>query len=257
MGVTGACLMVERSKFLEVNGFDESVKVAYTDTDLCLDLAKKGYYNLVINDIYLYHHESVTRGSDIDDARKLKRLNDERSVLYRKHPYILERDVFYNRNLAKHRLDYAADYVLPWERDFVSEEVSDKIRTKEEPCLCGNIDSRELVFDELGEVRYLKITGWVMRPSTKAIKRNHLADEPAICVYDKNGETHVFSCQRMYRADLGEVFQKERNILMSGFVCHLPLDVADGAQDVGVALIDRNIIGERRCLYKQEYQPEI
>ena len=62
--VTAACLMVSKKKFNEVNGFTEELKVAYNDIDLNLKLRKKGYYNVLLPQIELYHYESKSRGLD-------------------------------------------------------------------------------------------------------------------------------------------------------------------------------------------------
>lgn len=62
LAVTGACLMVRRNVFEEVGGFDaEHFAVAFNDIDLCYKIYEKGYYNVVLNNIYLYHHESLSR----------------------------------------------------------------------------------------------------------------------------------------------------------------------------------------------------
>ena len=42
--VTGACLAVEKKKFIKINGFDEhNLKVAFNDVDLCLRLMEEGF----------------------------------------------------------------------------------------------------------------------------------------------------------------------------------------------------------------------
>ena len=41
--VTGACLLVEKQKFLDVGGFDErDLAIAYNDIDLCLKFERAG-----------------------------------------------------------------------------------------------------------------------------------------------------------------------------------------------------------------------
>ena len=44
--VSSACLMVKKSKFDEVGGFDEQLAVAFNDVDFCLKLREKGYLNV-------------------------------------------------------------------------------------------------------------------------------------------------------------------------------------------------------------------
>lgn len=63
--VTGACLVVERQKFLAVGGFDErEFPVAFNDVDLCLKLTDKGWASFYEPRSTLIHHESKSRGSD-------------------------------------------------------------------------------------------------------------------------------------------------------------------------------------------------
>ena len=62
--VTGACLMVSKKIFEEIDGFDEELSVVYNDVDLCLKILEKGYYNVWNPNALLYHYESATRGKD-------------------------------------------------------------------------------------------------------------------------------------------------------------------------------------------------
>lgn len=104
--VTGACVAIKRSKFYEIDGFDEELPVAYNDVALCFSLLEHGYYNVVRNDVVLFHHESLTRGYDALDEGKFKRLAKERGVLYKKHPGFYHNDPFYNPNLGQNRVDF-------------------------------------------------------------------------------------------------------------------------------------------------------
>ncbi|MEQ9813937.1 MAG: glycosyltransferase [Azospirillaceae bacterium] len=61
--VTGACLLVARSKYLEVGGMDaRNLPIIYNDIDFCLKLQKQGYRNIYVADVRLVHHESASRG---------------------------------------------------------------------------------------------------------------------------------------------------------------------------------------------------
>jgi len=101
IAVTGACLMVAADKFREVGGFDENLPVAYNDVKLCFALHDKGYYNVVRNDVVAYHHESLSRGSDQIDDRKLIRLSGELTGLFSDFPELNRRDPYLNDNLAQ------------------------------------------------------------------------------------------------------------------------------------------------------------
>jgi ADP-heptose:LPS heptosyltransferase/GT2 family glycosyltransferase/2-polyprenyl-3-methyl-5-hydroxy-6-metoxy-1,4-benzoquinol methylase len=59
--VTGACMMVRRRVFLELGGFDESMRLAASDVDFCLRAREKGYLVVWTPHARLYHHEQATR----------------------------------------------------------------------------------------------------------------------------------------------------------------------------------------------------
>lgn len=97
--VTGACLCVSKKKFEEVGGLEEDLKVAYNDIDFCLKLLEKGYYNVFLPMVELYHHESKSRGSDFDPD-KIKRFDSEQDYMWEKWGDLLKDDRFYNPNFA-------------------------------------------------------------------------------------------------------------------------------------------------------------
>ncbi|EIM26171.1 glycosyltransferase [Microvirga lotononidis] len=99
VAVTGACLMVERTKYAAVGGFDERFPVAYNDVELCFRLLKHGLYNVVCPSVRLLHYESLSRGNDFDNPEKRARLNADRYRLYATHPDFLMHDPFYSPNL--------------------------------------------------------------------------------------------------------------------------------------------------------------
>lgn len=105
--VTGACLMVRKEIFWQVGGFDETFPIAYNDVDLCFQIFQKGYYNVQRNDVVLVHHESVSRGNDELDQKKMERLVRERKHLYAKNQGYEGFDPFYNPNLASDKADYS------------------------------------------------------------------------------------------------------------------------------------------------------
>ena len=97
IAVTGACLMVRANLFREVGGFDEErFAVAFNDIDLCYRIYEKGYYNVVRNNMYLYHHESLSRGDDRKDKVKSLRLSQEQENLLMAHPDLFGKDPFYH-----------------------------------------------------------------------------------------------------------------------------------------------------------------
>ena len=63
-----------------------------------------GYYNVVLNDCFAYHHESLSRGSD-ESPEKMRRLTEERELLYQMHPQFRGVDPFYPMGLNREGLD--------------------------------------------------------------------------------------------------------------------------------------------------------
>ena len=102
--VTGACLVVSRKKWNEVHGLEEKLKVAYNDVDFNLKLLEKGYYNVCLANVELYHHESKSRGSDTSGEKKI-RFDSEQEFMYKKWKKRISNDVFYNPNLTKKTTD--------------------------------------------------------------------------------------------------------------------------------------------------------
>lgn len=65
--VTAACLVVQKDRFMAVGGLDEeNFPVAFNDIDLCLRLNQRGWQSFYEPRAMLIHHESVSRGFDLD-----------------------------------------------------------------------------------------------------------------------------------------------------------------------------------------------
>ncbi len=124
MGVTGACLMLQKEKFEEIGGFYEGLAVAFNDVDLCYTLFEKGYDNIQRNDVVLYHHESLSRGKDGESEEKQLRLLKEKDVLYERHQDCYGKDPYYSRYLTTDMLEseytpayhYQVSMDMPWSR---------------------------------------------------------------------------------------------------------------------------------------------
>ncbi len=104
VAVTGACLLLRTEIFREAGGFREALRVAYNDVELGFRLTEMGYFNVVLNDCYAYHYESLSRGND-ETPEKIQRLAAERALLYQMHPQFRGRDPFYPVGLNREGLD--------------------------------------------------------------------------------------------------------------------------------------------------------
>ena len=95
MAVTGACLLMKKSIFNEVDGFDERFALAFNDIDLCIKVHEKGYRNVFTPFAELYHHESKTRGYE-DTPEKQERFSGEVDLFKIKWPAVLSNgDIYY------------------------------------------------------------------------------------------------------------------------------------------------------------------
>ena len=106
LAVTGACLMIERRKYLEVGGLDETLAVTYNDVDFCLKLRAAGYRNVIVPRAKLYHYESKSRGRD-DTKKKVQLALSESETLRKRWPEWSRRDPYYNPNLTLDAEDFS------------------------------------------------------------------------------------------------------------------------------------------------------
>ena len=212
--VTAACLMIEKSKF---SGFDEDFRVAYNDVELCMSLIERGYYNMVINAVTLYHYESLSRGDDRLNREKLKRLALEKEILFARHPQFCGRDNFYNINLSPYRVDF-----IP--RNFAVFESCRKFK------LINNIPQGEN-FDY--KIEYA-ISGDMVRISGYACKKGY---DRIYVLLEGIGGIYRLNTVREMRTDIEAV--KGRAALLGGF--NLMLEntyLPKGKYKVGVMLTD-------------------
>lgn len=105
--VTGACLLLRKSIFEQVDGLNEThLAVAFNDVDLCLKVREAGYRNLWTPYAELYHHESVSRGAD-DNSTKRARAKAEADYMRDAWAQQLDHDPAYNPNLTLVHEDFS------------------------------------------------------------------------------------------------------------------------------------------------------
>ena len=110
--VTAACLMVRRNVFDEVGGMEEKLEVEYNDVDFCLRILDKGYNNLYVPDVVLYHYESATRGHPQQTKESYERHIREVKFFKETWRKYIERDPYYNPNLSLDEGDYRMNLSL-------------------------------------------------------------------------------------------------------------------------------------------------
>ncbi len=105
--VTGACLLVKKALFDEVNGLDEGFAISLNDVDFCLKLREMGLLNVFTPFAELYHYESISRGLD-NEGEKAKRYEQESEKFRNKWKSVLKAgDPYYNPNFSLDRSDFA------------------------------------------------------------------------------------------------------------------------------------------------------
>ncbi len=211
--VTGACLCIKKDLFEKLNGFDEKLPLAYNDVDLCIRLLKRGFYNICINDIYLYHHESASRRDDITDVGAYKKLKGYRMYFYERHrEYLSEGDPYLNMNLTKTGLDYCVDVKEEWETSGIEIEAEEDKKTKRVKGILYNVDSMKYrLSDAYLNEDFFEASGWIF------FQKRRIEDYTPGVLISSDEKKVLFPAVRTFRKDVEEVFPKKRNACMSGF----------------------------------------
>jgi GT2 family glycosyltransferase len=103
--VTGACLLIGRSDFESVGGFDEmNLPTCFQDVDLCLKLVTDGKRIVYTPFAKLYHHESFSKRA-VADLPEIQYMKERWSGVIANDPY-------YNPNLTRRADDYSLRYDL-------------------------------------------------------------------------------------------------------------------------------------------------
>lgn len=233
IGVTGACLLLAKSKFEAVRGFDETLPVSYNDVKLCFALHKLGYYNVMRNDVVAYHYESLSRGYDLVDDQKLLRLYQERERLFSEFPDLRERDPFLN----EHMHHFAAELNL--------NHCCDKLV---ETDLSGCKKGGKACIDSILVGDTVLVTGWSLPGRQEQMEEL----ERFLVVKDPFGKTYAAHVLSQSRADVAEAFGDARYVY-SGFECALDrsaLRVDVMPYLMGVMTVRRD--GKRRVCWCKE-----
>ena len=105
--VTAACMMMKRSVFRQLGGFEERLAVAFNDVDLCLRTVQAGYLVVYNPAVELYHYESKSRGAE-DSEEKVRRFQTEIEFMRNRWMDLLKKgDPYYNRNLTLSKWNYS------------------------------------------------------------------------------------------------------------------------------------------------------
>lgn len=222
IGVTGACLLVKREKYLEAGGFFEEAAVSYNDVDFCFSLHDLEYRNIIRNDVVLYHHESLSRGKDAVSAQKWDRLLREKELVYGRHPALNGNDPYYNPNLAGYKYKYFCSYLYPYERrecysriEPFKQKVLDAWKNE---CLIINLEHAKkepkLNLKETEEVYWLEGWSYVLDMDNSRYKR-------ILLLIDSQGNMQQVSIHDRYRQDVIDILPEQNHVGLSGFSCRI------------------------------------
>lgn len=253
LAVTGACLMVSRHKFRRSGGFCEALPVAFNDVDLCFTLYEMGYHNVIVNQCFAYHHESLSRGSD-ESAEKLERLEGELETLYRRHPGLENRDPYYPVGLNRDGLDTrirpayltagnhpqkAGGGIRPGEDG--KWMAADRLDAREDACLLLRVESCRAHF----------LQGY------SVVLGDDNACYEKLLVLKSSAGYYILPLQEQYRPDLEENMPDQRNTALSGF----SLEVTEWPcpeERCRIGVLARSRIGKGRIVnWSSRYTPSV
>lgn len=256
IATTGACLMMRKEVFEEVGGFDEGLRVAFNDVDLCYKIYEAGYNNVIDNEVQLWHHESLSRGSD-NSPEKMGRHMAEREGLYQRHPKLWGHDPYYHPGLTSYYLDvnysFAYEYVTESIRKRYTFETYSKLnklpkKLREDNCLvpmiefAGDIrqwhivgeDVEELLKDMYSEnIAYFQGNMVVLGSNNACYKKN------IVLCHEESGQLYIVEPVKKYRPDIFANLPDQENVALSGFAFLLNLkDMPIGNYEIAVMAKD-------------------
>lgn len=226
IGVTAACLMMRRDYFLAIGGLFEGLAVAYNDVDLCFRLCSQGLYNVQRNDVVLYHHESLSRGDDLQDERKLKRLLAEKDVLYHRHPKLYRKDPFIGTLLNSGDPEYSCRWLERYELFNIFDADDMLSESKKLPSVESMNQAIMITVEDCGKENFAKavtkngqkkktyylIKGWAYVPGMDNARYQF-----KILLVNSGGKVWELPVQRRYRKDVAAILPDETNVDLTGF----------------------------------------
>ncbi len=250
LAVTGACLMIRKEKYFNIGGFNVKMKVSYNDVDLCLKSLKHGYRNILINDVIMYHHESLMRGKDDGERAKYERLTAERDLLYRQNEWLKrDGDPYYSRKLIPDTLEYNVNVMPAYQRRSVRSEVrelkpSEAMRLKKkaeklkEPDKHLKFNLEKTSFERgLGDriTDYYVFEGWLIHD-----RRDNSGFDRRLILISENGQSGLeIEMLPKLRRDVIKVHTKAKRARLAGFVCKLPTAYINKKEKYEVILLLR------------------
>lgn len=254
LAVTAACLMVRKSVFEKIKGFDESLQVAFNDVDFCYKLYEAGYNNVVDNTIHLWHHESLSRGSDESPA-KLNRLMQEKKKLYQKHRKLWEEDPYYHPGFSTDILDtsYSFDYEYPHHMHLAVEHPTVlqglPKGCREDQCVApmveyaGDLEGwflEDELIDKICGIMKTKNAAYLQGNVVVLGSDNACFEKKLVLRHEESGTIYEITPEWFYRPDVFANLQDQVNVALSGFACLVNMDaMPKGRYELGILVTDK------------------
>ncbi len=123
--VSGACLLIRKSLYNDLSGFDEErFTTLYADVDLCLKVEELNYKIVWTPYATLIHHGAATLDSELDtpikQAEWVEKYKTDRDALLEKWPSKIANDPAYNQHLSLTHIDYRLEtnVIINWDTHF-------------------------------------------------------------------------------------------------------------------------------------------
>lgn len=255
LAVTGACLMIRKEVFEQAGGFFEELAVAFNDVDLCYRVYETGYYNIVRNDVTLYHHESLSRGKDGESEEKQLRLLKEKDILYERHQDIYGKDPFYHKYLTTDMLEseyspafrYQVTLDMPWAEVISEGPLSENI--KEDACVVIGMECAMDIYKwkygvspEKGKVKQKSSDeGYYFQGYSFVIGADNACYKKTLILQNKeNLQVIKVPVDDRYRQDIKNNLRDQLNVDLTGFAAKVQLgSIPDGIYRFGMLAQDR------------------
>lgn len=261
---TGACLMIRKDVFEEVKRFDEGLRVAFNDVDLCYKIYEAGYNIVNHNEVQLWHHESLSRGND-NDPDKIERHMGEREALYQRHPDLWGNDPYYHPGLLSHHLDVNFSFVFEFDYDMENAlsqfnrterygyEPYKKLKAlpakiREDNCLvpmieyAGDVRNWHVVGDNVADIMenlgnqkiaYFQGNIVVLGSNNAYYKKS------VVLRHVESGQFYMIEPARKHRPDLYKNLPDQENVALSGFSFLMDMnDMPEGSYEISVMAKD-------------------
>lgn len=255
LAVTGACLMVRREVFEEAGGFCPELAVAFNDVDLCYTMYEKGYYNIVRNDVAVYHHESLSRGKDGESEEKQRRLMREKDLLYERHQELYGKDPFYHPYLVSDALEqeynpachYQVTLEMPWAK--VKPVGKALAAAREDACLVVGVESVVDIYkwkhgvdaSKRKEKPGQEEMGYYFQGYSFVIGADNACyDKKLLLKAKESGDIFEIPLENKYRQDIKNNLADQLHVDLTGFAAKLQAGrLPGGVYQLGMLACDR------------------